>query len=201
MIATTHPVTSVVEAAMYVACELSKREWKLAMTSGFGVAPIIRTVASGDLRAVTRVVTEGRQRLGVPAAAPVKSCYEAGRDGFWIHRALTTLGFQNRVVDSSSIEVNRRARRAKTDRIDARSLGVSQPAGGRRAPRLHADAVRQRDHRARAGDQSGGQCAVAGRQHSTGVAMGPLATRQSADAVVSDALQHGPTGPSDGLSR
>src|SRR5216117_1105241 len=52
----------------------------------------------------------------------VVSCYEAGRDGFWIHRALTALGVANRVVDSSSIEVNRRARRAKTDRLDARKL-------------------------------------------------------------------------------
>ena len=50
------------------------------------------------------------------------SCYEAGRDGFWIHRALTQLGVANRVVDSASIEVNRRARRAKTDRLDALKL-------------------------------------------------------------------------------
>ena len=50
------------------------------------------------------------------------SCYEAGRDGFWIHRALTRLGVSNRVVDSASIEVNRRARRAKTDRLDALKL-------------------------------------------------------------------------------
>ena len=50
------------------------------------------------------------------------SCYEAGRDGFWIHRALTALGVANRVVDSASIEVNRRARRAKTDRLDALKL-------------------------------------------------------------------------------
>ena len=53
---------------------------------------------------------------------PVVSCYEAGRDGFWIHRALTRAGFANRVVDSASIEVNRRARRTKTDRIDAVKL-------------------------------------------------------------------------------
>ncbi len=50
------------------------------------------------------------------------SCYEAGRDGFWVHRALTQLGVANRVVDSASIEVNRRARRAKTDRLDALKL-------------------------------------------------------------------------------
>ena len=84
--------------------------------------PWLRTVASGDLRAVERVLREGRRRFGLPAGARVVSCYEAGRDGFWIHRALTALGIANRVVDSASIEVNRRARRAKTDRLDALKL-------------------------------------------------------------------------------
>jgi transposase len=52
----------------------------------------------------------------------VVSCYEAGRDGFWLHRFLLSLGVENLVVDSSSIEVNRRSRRAKTDRLDAQKL-------------------------------------------------------------------------------
>ena len=50
------------------------------------------------------------------------SCYEAGRDGFWLHRYLTALGVHNLIVDSASIEVNRRQRRAKSDRLDARKL-------------------------------------------------------------------------------
>ena len=50
------------------------------------------------------------------------ACYEAGRDGFWLHRALTTAGIVNVIVDSASIEVNRRARQAKTDRLDAGAL-------------------------------------------------------------------------------
>jgi transposase len=107
---------------LYVAFELGKKEWKLAMTSGFGVEPWLRTVASGDLGAVERVLREGRRRWRLPATARVVSCYEAGRDGFWIHRALAALGVVNRVVDSASIEVNRRARRAKTDRLDALKL-------------------------------------------------------------------------------
>jgi transposase len=122
MIATTRPTMSVSEPTLYVAFELGKTEWKLAMTTGFGVVPWLRTVAGGDLRAVERVLREARVRLGVSASAPVVSCYEAGRDGFWIHRALTALGVTNRVVDSSSIEVNRRARRVKTDRLDALKL-------------------------------------------------------------------------------
>jgi transposase len=122
MIATTRPEMSVSEPTLYVAFELSKQEWKLAMTSAFGVAPWLRSVASGDWRGLERALAQGRGRFGLPAAAPVVSCYEAGRDGFWIHRALEARGLRNRVVDSASIEVNRRVRRAKTDRLDALKL-------------------------------------------------------------------------------
>jgi transposase len=82
----------------------------------------VRTIASGDLRAVARVVGDGRRRFQLPGDAVVVSCYEAGRDGFWIHRALAVPGIRNRMVDSARIEVNRRARRAKTDRLDALTL-------------------------------------------------------------------------------
>lgn len=122
MIAKTRSVVSVPEGVLYVAFELGKKDWKLAMTSGFGVAPVLQTVPSGDWAAVERVWAVGRQRLGVDATSRIVSCYEAGRDGFWIHRALVARAVDNRVVDSSSIEVNRRARRAKTDRIDALKL-------------------------------------------------------------------------------
>ncbi|MBV9773654.1 MAG: IS110 family transposase [Gemmatimonadetes bacterium] len=63
-----------------------------------------------------------KARFGLPAQVRVVSCYEAGRDGFWIDRALKQLGVENHVVDSAAIEVNRRARRAKTDRLDAAKL-------------------------------------------------------------------------------
>jgi len=122
MIATTHPMMSVSEPTLFVAFELGQRHWKLAMTPGFGAPPWVRTVGGGDLAAVERALADGRQRLALPATAAVQSCYEAGRDGFWIHRALTAMGVRNRVVDSASIEVNRRARRAKTDRLDALKL-------------------------------------------------------------------------------
>jgi transposase len=122
MIAMTRPEKSVSEPTLYVAFELGKKDWKLAMTSGFGVKPWLRTVPGGDLRGVERALARGRERFGLSRSAVMMSCYEAGRDGFWIHRALTQLGLGNRVVDSSSIEVNRRARRTKTDRIDALKL-------------------------------------------------------------------------------
>jgi transposase len=122
MIATTRPEMSVREPLLFVAFELGKKEWKLAMTSGFGADAWVQSVPSRDLTAVTRALEQGRRRFGLASAARVISCYEAGRDGFWIHRALAQLGVRNRVVDSASIEVNRRARRAKTDRLDALKL-------------------------------------------------------------------------------
>ena len=63
-----------------------------------------------------------KNRFGLPENAAVFSCYEAGRDGFWVHRFLEQLGVRNLVIDSSSIEVNRRLRRAKSDKLDAASL-------------------------------------------------------------------------------
>jgi transposase len=143
---------SVNEATLYVAFELGKKDWKLAMTSGFGIAPWLRTVASGDLGGVGCVLEAGRQRFGLPATARVVSCYEAGRDGFWIHRALWGLGIANRVVDSASIEVNRKARRAKTDRLDALKLvqmlvrvcyGERRVWSEVRVPTVAAEAARQ----------------------------------------------------------
>jgi transposase len=122
MIAADRSQVSVKESVLYVAFELGQREWKLAMTTGFGVQPVVRTVPGGDVAAVRRAIAGGKLRFGVPADVRVVSCYEAGRDGFWVHRALTALGVENQVVDSSSIEVNRRARRAKTDRLDALKL-------------------------------------------------------------------------------
>jgi transposase len=122
MTATIRSEWSVREATLYVAFEISKREWKLAMSSGFGVEPWLRTIRGGDLVALSRTLEMGRARFGLPATAPVVGCHEAGPAGFWIHRALTQLGVASRVVDSASIEVNRRRRRAKTDRLDALQL-------------------------------------------------------------------------------
>src|SRR5688572_21557791 len=152
MIAMTRPEMSVSEPTLFVAFELSKKSWKLAMTSGLGVEPRVKTVAGSDLAAVERVLHEGRRRFGLPAAARVVSCYEAGRDGFWIHRALVAMGIANRVVDSASIEVNRRARHAKTDRLDALKLvtmlvrvcyGEKRVWSEVRVPTVAAEAARQ----------------------------------------------------------
>lgn len=152
MATTRSEFCSVSDPALYVALELGKKEWKLGLTSGFGITPWVRSVPSGDFAAVDRVLAQARRRFGSSVSAPVYSCYEAGRDGFWIHRAVTARGWHNRVVDSASIEVNRRARRTKTDRLDAQKLAtmlVRVCAGERavwhevRVPSEAAEAARQ----------------------------------------------------------
>ena len=75
-----------------------------------------------DLPRVLDLIKNARRRFGTGAKGKVLSCYEAGRDGFWLHRALLDNGIENTVLDASSIEVDRRARRAKTDRLDGRKL-------------------------------------------------------------------------------
>lgn len=122
MIETTRYEISVSEPTLYGSFELGLKHWKLALAPSPGIKPWIRTVAGGDLEAVRKSIARAKQRFGLPASARVVSCYEAGRDGFWIHRALMGLGIANRVVDSASIEVSRRARRTKTDRLDAVKL-------------------------------------------------------------------------------
>jgi transposase len=105
-----------------MALELSSKEWKLGFTIGFGQAPRLRSLRGDDLVGLLREIHLAKARFDLPVDASVRSCYEAGRDGFWLHRYLAKQGIDNRVVDSSSIEVNRRARRAKTDRLDVGKL-------------------------------------------------------------------------------
>ena len=108
--------------SLHLAFELGWGEWKLAFTTGHGQAARFRTIAARDLVGLAAEITRAKRRFKLPADAPVVSCYEAGRDGFWLHRYLLSQGIDNLVVDSSSIEVNRRQRRAKSDRLDALKL-------------------------------------------------------------------------------
>lgn len=121
---------------LFAALELSNKKWKLALTA-LGKHREVN-VAGGDFAAVLAEFAKAKARMGLCADAPVTSCYEAGRDGFWLHRQLEQAGIENLVVDSSSIEVDRRQRRAKTDRLDAwrllRQL-VRYQQGDRRALR------------------------------------------------------------------
>jgi transposase len=102
--------------------DLGLKSWKLAMTTGLGQKPRIRTVPAGDVKRLDLELSRAKKRFGLNECASVKSCYEAGRDGFWIHRWLLSVGVDNVVVDPSSIEVDRRRRRRKSDRLDATQL-------------------------------------------------------------------------------
>ena len=107
---------------LYLSFELGRKEWKLAFAVGQGQKPRIRTISAGDLTAVSQEIARARQRFALGEDVRVVSCYEAGREGFWPHRFLISIGVVNVVVDSSSIEVNRRARQAKTDGLDVQKL-------------------------------------------------------------------------------
>jgi len=107
---------------LYVAFELGVDEWKLGFITDLGAKPRVRVMPARDLKRLAREIATAKQWFGLPVTTLVRSCYEAGRDGFWLHRHLTSTGMDNRVVDSSSIEVNRRQRRAKSDGLDVRKL-------------------------------------------------------------------------------
>jgi len=107
---------------LYLALELGWDGWKLAFATGPGPAPRRREMPARDVSRLLLEIAEAKQRLRLPADCPVVSCYEAGRDGFWLQRCLLAHGVQNLVVDSSSIEVNRRKRHAKSDRLDVEKL-------------------------------------------------------------------------------
>jgi transposase len=100
--------------------ELSNKNWKLAFCNGEKLRYI--NVAAGNQKALRAAIAQARVKLGLATDCPVYACYEAGRDGFWIHRCLSAMRVQNLVVDPASIEVNRRKRQLKTDRLDAEKL-------------------------------------------------------------------------------
>src|ERR1051325_6212517 len=110
------------EATLFVAFELSEKTWKLGFTTGHGQKPRERTVTARHHEHVLNEIAQAKRRFGLPETASVVSCYEAGREGFWLHRFLQAHGITNHVVDSSSIEINRRRRRAKSDGLDVRKL-------------------------------------------------------------------------------
>jgi transposase len=115
----TDTPASVDYATVYIAFELSKAKWMLGVILP-GAKKLSRyTITGGDVAALAVRLAEWRRKAAF-GGKPVRmlSCYEAGFDGHWLHRWLTDQGVINHEVDPSSIEVSRRARRAKTDRID-----------------------------------------------------------------------------------
>jgi transposase len=108
--------------SLYVAFELGLDKWRLASGTAMGDNARQRNVNARCQAAVLDEIAKAKVKFGLAADAPVVCCYEAGRDGHWPYRFLTAQGMTCHEVDSSSIEVNRRKRRAKTDRLDAEQL-------------------------------------------------------------------------------
>ena len=108
--------------ALYVALELGQDKWHLAFATQAAEKPSFRAIPARDLDRLAAEIQKAEERFRLPADAPVRTCYEAGRDGFWVHRALVARGIDNLVVDSSAIEVNRRRKRVKSDPVDVAKL-------------------------------------------------------------------------------
>lgn len=106
---------------LYMAMELSAATWVLLFSAGGQQVRRVR-VDAADLARVQREIALAKAKFKLAADVPVFSCYEAGRDGFWIHRWLHSIGVNNTVIDPASIEVSQRAKRVKTDRVDVEKL-------------------------------------------------------------------------------
>lgn len=117
------------DVVLAVSLELSKGSWKVALHDGRCAKPAVHTVAStsasGRLAEAVAVIEATKKKWGLPPPVRVVVSYEAGQDGFWIARALLALGYEALVVEPASIPVERHARRAKTDRLDAIRLVAS----------------------------------------------------------------------------
>jgi transposase len=105
------------QGALYMSFELGDKSWKVTMGDGRRGSGQYNFNA-GDTTAVLDCISKARARCGLSAKAKVHSDCEAGRDGWWLNRWLVEQGIDNIVVDAASIEANRRAKRAKTDRLD-----------------------------------------------------------------------------------
>jgi transposase len=105
-----------------MAFELRESIWQPGFTTGPGHKPPERAVAVCDPGRLLQEIAQPTRRCGLPESAPVVSCDAAGREGFGLHRFWPAQGIINHVVDSSSIDVKRRKRRAKSDVWAVRKL-------------------------------------------------------------------------------
>ncbi len=117
---TTSPTTAVGEQTLYAALELSKNSWLLAIQAPGRDNPSLHPIRGGDTAGLMVKLDAARDRLAkVSGQVPkVIVCYEAGYDGFWLARFLEQRGIECRVMEPASLQVNRKARRVKTDRVD-----------------------------------------------------------------------------------
>src|SRR5260370_328802 len=112
-----------------MALELGADKWVLASAPQAAEKARFRTVPARALGKLAEESGKAEARFDLPQDAPVHTCYEAGRDGFWLHRALTKMGIDNVIVDASSIEINRRHKHVKSDPVDAAAHRVDPGDG------------------------------------------------------------------------
>ena len=117
------------ENTIRIAIELSVSSWLVAARLPGAEKSRLHRIEGGDTTALLALIVELRSRASAKLdravdvrAVDVACCFEAGRDGFWLHRLLTAHGIAAYVLEPTSILVNRRARRAKTDRLDAEGM-------------------------------------------------------------------------------
>ncbi len=108
----------------YIAIELSVTSWLVAARLPGAEKPRLHRIEGGDTAALLGLIAELRSRASAKGGrlAKVVCCFEAGRDGFWLHRLLVAHDITAHILEPTSILVNRRARRAKTDRLDAEGM-------------------------------------------------------------------------------
>jgi transposase len=165
------PAVAGERATMFVALELSKSTWLVALHSPVADKVSQYRFAGGDvtglLALIVRKQAQAETRLGQEVR--ILCCYEAGYDGFWLHRLLCARGIDNRVLDAASILVDRRSRRAKTDRLDAAGLLRALMALDRGESRvcrvIRVPSVAQEDARRRSRERS--RLVVERGQHSS----------------------------------
>jgi transposase len=116
--------TTADNGTIYLALELSRRTWLVTMHSADRDRISRYKIDGGDHAGLLKLIAKvrGRAAKKLGSEPRVVSCYEAGYDGFWLHRLLTAAGITNHVLDPASIMVEQRARRAKSDRIDGGQL-------------------------------------------------------------------------------
>lgn len=120
--AATCTVEYTLERLLYMGIELDDNRWKLGFTTGFGQRPRERNIATRNTAALEREIRSAKRRFRLPEDTQVLSCYEAGREGFWLHRYLIHNGVHSVVVDAGSLEARKKRRRVKTDRVDLEKL-------------------------------------------------------------------------------
>ena len=123
MTATRQHESTVSGSVLMMAFELGAQKWLVGFSVSVAQPVRRREMAARDTARLQHEIAAAKVAFGLSPDAPVQSCYEAGREGFWLHRWLGRAGVVNRIVDSSSIEVSRRKRRAKSDRLDVTALG------------------------------------------------------------------------------